>query len=208
MQLGIISLEEEEPDLHRITELLEIINDQTIRVAKLVDNIRKISNIEDEDQSLTKLDLCKYLKKAIRSIRDSNKSRELEIQIHSNIKKAYINANSFIEDLFENILINAIKYNDSSIIKIDISIQNFMQDHKNYIRLEFEDNGIGIENSRKARIFEPLNSQNKSSNGLGVGLSLVKKILENYNGKIWVENKVQNDYSKGSKFIMMIPKAK
>jgi len=37
------------------------------------------------------------------------------------------------------------------------------------------------------------------------GLSLVKKILTSYNGEIWVENKVQGDYSKGSIFIILIP---
>lgn len=207
MQLGMINLEEDDCDLHKIKELFEIINEQTIRGAKLVQNIRKISNVENEEETLTKIDLCRYLQKALQSVRDSNQSRDLEIKIHSDITEAYVNANNFIEDLFENILINAIKYNDSSPVKVDITIENKVQDQKNYIKLVFEDNGIGIENGRKAMIFEPMSNQSKTSSGLGVGLSLVKKIIETYNGKIWVENKIQNDYSKGSKFIVMLPRA-
>ena len=42
--------------------------------------------------------------------------------------------------------------------------------------------------------------------GLGLGLSLVKKIIGNYNGHIWVENRVLNDYSKGSVFVILMPK--
>ena len=41
----------------------------------------------------------------------------------------------------------------------------------------------------------------------GIGLSLVSRILEIYNGKIWVEDKVKGEYSQGSKFVVLIPEA-
>jgi len=40
---------------------------------------------------------------------------------------------------------------------------------------------------------------------MGLGLSLVKKILAGINGKIWVENRIKDDYTKGSNFIVLIP---
>ena len=40
---------------------------------------------------------------------------------------------------------------------------------------------------------------------MGLGLSLVKKIIQKYEGKVWVENIVKDDYSKGSNFIILIP---
>lgn len=42
---------------------------------------------------------------------------------------------------------------------------------------------------------------------MGIGLSLVKKLIDNYNGKIRVEDKVKEDYSKGANFIILIPMA-
>lgn len=205
MQLGLFQLEKEK-DLQKLRELFDIINEQTIRGAKLVDNIRKISNIEKNNQKLYPLDICKYLKTAVKTVRTINKSRDLQITINTEIRTKRVKANSLIEDLFENILINAIKYNDSSVLMININIQNENIDGKEYIKVEFEDNGIGIKDNRKSLIFEPEEKKNKIRSGLGLGLSLVKKIINSFNGEIWVENRIKGDYTQGSKFILLFPK--
>jgi len=54
-------------------------------------------------------------------------------------------------------------------------------------------------------IFQRAFNTNKTVSGMGIGLSLVKKIIETYNGQIWVEDRVKGEYSKGSKFIVLIP---
>ncbi len=54
-------------------------------------------------------------------------------------------------------------------------------------------------------IFKRGNRELKGSKGMGIGLSLVKKILKSYKSKIWVEDKVKGDYSEGSKFVLLIP---
>ncbi|MFX1277120.1 MAG: sensor histidine kinase [Promethearchaeota archaeon] len=74
--------------------------------------------------------------------------------------------------------------------------------------MEFIDNGIGIQDSLKKRIFEGGFNKHPSVKGMGLGLSLVKKVIQTYNGTIWVEDKIIGDYSKGSKFIILIPEVK
>lgn len=71
--------------------------------------------------------------------------------------------------------------------------------------MEFSDNGIGVPEDRKEIIFKRGNRELKGSKGMGIGLSLVKKIIKGYNGKIWVEDKVKCDYSQGSNFFLLIP---
>ncbi|MFW9879377.1 MAG: hypothetical protein ACFFG0_40385 [Candidatus Thorarchaeota archaeon] len=62
-----------------------------------------------------------------------------------------------------------------------------------------------IKDIRKDNIFQRV-SKEKSSNGvMGLRLSLVKKVIDRYNRKIWVEEKINRDYSKGSKFKVLIP---
>ena len=68
-----------------------------------------------------------------------------------------------------------------------------------------KDDGIGIEDSRKELIFQRAYSRKSIGSGIGLGLSLVKKIIESYKGDIWVEDKVKGDHTQGSKFIILIP---
>lgn len=73
--------------------------------------------------------------------------------------------------------------------------------------MEFKDNSSGITDNKKELIFQKGNMKDTHVRGMGVGLSLVKKIFENYNSKIWVENRIRNDYSQGSNFLIEIPEA-
>ena len=63
----------------------------------------------------------------------------------------------------------------------------------------------GVLNEKKSLIFQERFSKEDGSKGLGFGLTLVKKIIENYDGRIWLEDKVKGDYTKGSNFIFLIP---
>ena len=71
--------------------------------------------------------------------------------------------------------------------------------------MQFIDNGIGITDERKPQIFIRGYSEETSIHGMGLGLSLVKKIIESYNGKIWMEDRVKDDYTKGINCLILIP---
>lgn len=116
-----------------------------------------------------------------------------------------IKVNNLISEIFENLISNSIRYNDSSIVIIIIHISRKTIEKKDYIRLEFIDNGIGISDNRKGYIFNQMKGNQFSRRGMGLGLSLVNTIVNIFKGKIWVENRIEDDYTKGSKFILLLP---
>ena len=65
-----------------------------------------------------------------------------------------------------------------------------------------------MSDSRKEKIFNRGNVEISSVHGMGLGLSLAKKIIESYNGDIWVEDRVKGDHLQGSNFIILIPEVK
>ena len=70
--------------------------------------------------------------------------------------------------------------------------------------MEFIDNGLGILDAQKEIIFQRGALDYTSFYRLGLGWSLVKRLVESYEGKIWVEDRIKGDYTKGSKFILLL----
>ena len=190
----------------KLTELIDIIDNQVVRSDLLISNIISFSKLDIIKNDLKLIEVLEVLKKSKDFIKESFSSKNINIELNNSEEKIYVKANEFLLDLFENILHNAIKYNDKNIIKISINISKEELDNIGYLKLEFKDNGIGIPDNRKKNIFQ-LNYESKSSEGLSLGLSLVNKIINSINGKIWVEDIVKGDYSRGSNFIMLIPRS-
>lgn len=88
------------------------------------------------------------------------------------------------QQLFQNFISNAIKFCDKEIgiIEIDYEFKN------TFHQFSIKDNGIGIEKKYHDKIFQVFHSLNKREDSTGIGLSIVKKIIDLYNGDIWLES--------------------
>ncbi len=188
-------------------DLMERIQKSIYQAMRLVSNVRKITELEQIDISLKKIEAFKVLNKVIENIKKTHKEKKININIQPTKSEFLVLANEFLENAFENILNNAIKYNDSQIVEILIKGSNESKDNQEFLKLEFLDNGIGISDEKKAIIFQKGKKEHIASKGMGLGLSLVNIIVNKYNGKIWVEDRVKGDYKQGSNFVVLIPKA-
>ncbi len=188
-------------------ELIEMISNSANKAKILIANVRAISQVEEAvDVSLKSVDVLNYLNDAIKFTHDSFKGKEVHIIVDAPTKNIVVQANDLLIDVFENILNNAVKYNNNPKVDINIRISIEYEDGQKFIKIEFIDNSIGISDARKKNIFQKGHIDAKSGKGLGFGLSVVKKLIEIYNGKIRVENRINDDYSKGSNFIILLPK--
>ncbi|MFX1313708.1 MAG: sensor histidine kinase, partial [Promethearchaeota archaeon] len=188
-----------------IFEMLNNLRDQIQRGASLVKNVRKFSDIQDSEISLRTVIVKDSLEKAINVVKNSTLKKKINIQTENLNDKIQIQSDDFLLDIFENILFNAIKHNDNSIVEILIRLSEIQKNSKKFLKIEFIDNGYGIDDSRKLSIFKRGYKEDKSIVGIGLGLSLVYNILNRYSAKIWVENRVPEDYTKGSNFIIQFP---
>lgn len=89
-----------------------------------------------------------------------------------------------IQQLFQNILSNAINYNDKPNGIVEVA---FKEEHDCYV-FSIYDNGMGISPKNQKKIFQMFQSFNTDNRTTGVGLSIVRKIIENLNEKIWLES--------------------
>ena len=202
----LYSLYQKNPDKSKDPNtLIKRIGEAGYRGVRLVSNIQKLSKLEEVEKSKEIVDVFKVLNGAVNFIKKTYREKEVNIKLELYSKKAKVIADELILDVFENILTNAVKYNENSPIEILVRISKFQKERIKFVKIEFIDNGIGISDSRKENIFQRAYKEDISVSGMGFGLTLVKKIIENYKGEIWVENRVKDDYTMGSNFIILIP---
>jgi PAS domain S-box-containing protein len=184
--------------------VLKIIKQQIERGRSLISNMRNISKIEEEEQEVSSTEVVPILKEAIELIQSRFQEKTLEIHTDFPEGELKVKGGPFLIDAFENILQNAVVHNNSDKIRIWVSISHLLKQEQNYVKLEFKDNGIGIPDERKKHIFERDYRREKSTGGMGIGLSLVKKIVQQYGGKIRAENRITGDFEQGSNFVVLL----
>ncbi|MFX0179391.1 MAG: PAS domain S-box protein [Candidatus Hodarchaeota archaeon] len=201
----LLSLLLDEMNITKGNNFIDIIKDQIIRGSNLISNVRKLSEIEEIESPLKNIELFGVLNEVKNYIIKSFQNKNINLEILSDEEQIFINANELLPDVFENILINAIRYNQNPLIELIIKVSKDIVNGKNFIRMEFIDNGIGIPNEMKEKVFQRGYNHKGIIKGLGLGLTLVKKVIGIYNGQIWAEDKVNGDYTQGTKFIILIP---
>jgi signal transduction histidine kinase len=98
-----------------------------------------------------------------------------------------VKGNDFrIKQLFQNLIQNAIKYNDKDKVIIEIGSTENDEEFNFYIK----DNGMGIPDAYKDKIFNIFSKLENNDSSSGIGLAIVKKIVEFYHGKIWLESQM------------------
>ena len=107
-----------------------------------------------------------------------------------------------LSQVFSNLISNAIRYNDKSQCEIEIGCYEY----DNWCQFYVQDNGPGIEKEYQEKIFmifQTLTARDEFES-TGIGLAIVKKLVEEQNGKIWVESKPGN----GCRFVFTWPSIK
>lgn len=89
-------------------------------------------------------------------------------------------------------------------VKIDVLIRDYFIGEVKYWMVTVSDYGKGIPNCMKKELFKRFYSR---ATGSGLGLSIVRTLVERYKGKIWVGDRVYEDHRKGTSFGMIFPAA-
>ncbi|RLG25207.1 hypothetical protein DRN77_00640 [Methanosarcinales archaeon] len=168
--------------------------------ADIIYNVKMLSMIRSGETKLRKIDIYPAYRSALKAVESSPR----EIRINSNITEGryFISGNAFLFDAFLNLLNNAVKFDQHEIVEIDVDISS---SDDNW-RIEFKDRGRGISDDYKKIIFNRMERAGESAQGSGLGLTIVKYIVESYGGSISVEDRVKGDRTQGSNFIVLLPK--
>jgi PAS domain S-box-containing protein len=171
-------------------------------IANLIGNVRKIQRERSGAYKLETVDVGKMLE----NIRDQYSSTLREDLVINYVPETQcqVIANELLQDAFGNLVGNAIKHSHGP-LTVDIIMSKVANCDRDYCKVIVQDNGPGIPDELKSTLFERLNLTESRVRGKGFGLCLVKMLVDDYNGKFWVEDRIKGDYSKGARFIILLP---
>lgn len=194
-------IEEDLGDLLKddVKENFTLLKGRVKRMESLINGVLEYSRAGRMDKSAQKVDLNAVVDHIVDILSTNVK---LEVKIHNKLPTIYSNVIR-IQQVIQNVISNSIKYNDKEVCKIDVSSKAI----SDFYEITLADNGPGISEKDREKvfgIFQTLQSRD-TIESTGVGLSIVKKIIEDTGGKVWFDS---NDEKEGAKFVFTWPKGK
>ncbi len=178
--------------------LLEKSVSQLDRAAGLISRVKTLSDIKSKTMKRVRTDIHDPISKAIESVRDTFPQKEIIANSNVEPNTYFVFGCTFFFDVFYNLLHNSVKFDDNEPVILDINAE--ISTDESFLQVTISDRGSGIPDSEKSRMFSRLDD--KRSEWSGIGLTLVKEIIDRCQGKIWIEDRVSGDYSKGTRFVI------
>jgi len=206
LQQGIMSSMELMLDSGSLSEELESLARsalaQTKRGAKLVTNVKKLAALGEKTE-LAATDPHQALTEAIDMVKDSYPTKNIKINTNFSVEQYSVMADEFLVDVFYNLLHNAVRMDKNDIVVIDVIADD--TEGERFLTIRVQDCGPGINDTLKKAILARFGDRERR--GSGLGLTLVRRIIDRYGGRIWVEDRVAGNFQQGASMAIMVPKA-
>jgi len=173
-------------------EFIDYIVDGTERMQNLIQALLRYARVTTQGNPMRKTDFNHILDQALSTIQ--LKIEESHVKIEKNNLPELIADTTQMIQVFQNIILNAIKFKGDADPEIQIDAQPVKTENKQEWQFSIRDNGIGIEPDYHEKAFELFKRIHLRSEvaGEGMGLSICKKIIERHGGRIWLESEGKN----------------
>lgn len=192
IKLFVDKILNEEKNLSALSKRnLEIIDGETDRLTRLINNVLDFAKIERgiKTYSLRDNHLNEVVKKVIELMRYTLSMNKFELKINlAEFDDSICADEDALLEAFQNIISNSIKY---SLDKKELTISTFFKD--GYACVSFVDKGIGIKKSELEKVFEPFyqsSSRTIKADSTGLGLTIVKHIVEAHHGRVEIDSQL------------------
>lgn len=175
-------------------------------ISGLIQRANKLVKIEEEGaEGLGPLELGEVLKESVDEVTRGNADKQVKFDLKLGTHRYFVMGNELANEIFSNILENAVIYDPHDIAHVEVTIGEFTVEPRRYWCVSIADHGIGIPDSKKNIVFGRFMTGDERPHTIGLGLSTVRALVEAYHGMVWVEDRVPGDPSKGSVFRVALP---
>ncbi len=183
------------------TFILERIKTNISDLERMVEGLLQYSRIGKFEVTWENIDTNSFIREIVQNFLPLLKQKKIKLEIEENLPDVYFYRDG-LKQIFYNLIDNAVKYSkntEGSYIRIGV-----LEDTGDFVKLFVEDNGIGISKEKLPVIFDIFQRENRNGKGYGIGLAIVKRILDKANCSI----SVQSEKGKYTIFYFTLPKVK
>ena len=181
-------------------DFLDLIKKNTIRMEDLIQDILNLSGIGKTIEFYEDVESQNIVNEAIKIFQVDLEKKGIKIKVDNDLPVIYCDSR-WIDQVFTNLINNAIKFiGNRPSPQINIGYEEKGDFYQFYVK----DNGMGVHKEFQEKIFDPFQRIHTGEDieGSGMGLAIVKKIVEIHGGSVWVES----EKDKGSIFYFTLPK--
>lgn len=170
-------------------DMLTTIHRKTKTMNSVIENLLLLAHLRDATQTIEPTDITQVIQAAIERMENKITTRQMKVTIEPDIPPA-LTYGPWIEEVFANLIDNAVKYIGSNNPDPCIRIRGFHRtDREKRVRYEVIDNGLGIQPEHTGQVFQVFGRFHKcEADGFGLGLSIASRILSKLGGDIGVES--------------------
>ncbi len=189
--LGLLREDIEEMNHEQVNEDILRIENATDKMQHLLEDLLKLSRLGKVVEQNEEFSMTEPAKEAHELLFGLLKGKKCGVYIQSDMP-VVVAGKSRIRELYQNLMENAVKF---SVHQQNPAIKVYWRKQEAENVFCVQDNGMGIDPRYHEKIFGLFDKLDSNSPGTGLGLSLVKRIVENHNGRIWVESEGNNSGS-------------
>ncbi len=181
------------------SELCDTIYKGAKRMTTLIDDLLRFSKLGQQPLHLSNNNMKNMVEVILRELSSSYDSNRVQVSIDENLPDAFSDA-SMTRQVWTNFISNAIKYSSKKAQPVIAIGWNIMDKEAVYF---VKDNGAGFDMEQYNKLFTPFSRLHSSQefNGNGLGLNIVKRIIEKHKGRVWAEGKP----NEGATFYFSLP---
>jgi signal transduction histidine kinase len=196
--LGMLKKDMEQNQMNRVQNDMQRISDAAEKMGALLSDLLELSRIGRQVNPPEEIDLVKLTRDTLETLDGRIREHNVSVTVSPDLPIVYADRNR-LREVLENLIDNAAKYMGEQTTPL---IEIGQRDSGTETIIYIKDNGIGVEPQFHTKIFGLFEKLNAASEGSGIGLALIKRIIEVHGGRIWVESEGRG---KGSIFCFTIP---
>jgi signal transduction histidine kinase len=179
--------------------------EQIQNCSRLIENVKLLSIIRDSREPLASVDALHALHDAMDRVVSTQKTKHVEVRLVPMTTATKVRADHWLGHLFLHIVDNAAKYTSGPRVEVAISVSEGLEGKSLIFRVA--DRGRGISVAEREVILDRIASRQREMSAYrsGVGLFIVKTVADRYGARLWIEDRVPGEPTKGSVFCVELP---